>query len=348
MESGENVFPLWLRTALVRVNAGPRSRGLNRSVATALLGLAAFAGGCVSSPGARAGRAWSVPLSETVSLPMIWAPAGTFVMGSPESEPERKTDEGPQTTVTLSKGFWLGTNLVTIGQWRAVTGRGLREQRVFTGARNPDQGMGSQDDDVPMYYISWTDAMDFCQALTVREKAAGRLPDGYEYTLPTEAQWEYACRAGTTTATYAGPATPEVLEKIAWYLPTAGVGYTGPGFTVGGVLRGPRKVGGKAPNPWGFHDMAGNIWEWCADYWSPSLPGGSVADPTGPATAYAGPATAALPSTGVRNGRVNRGGSFGSAGNRERSANRASNPQTETSAYRGFRLALAPLKRTAA
>jgi formylglycine-generating enzyme required for sulfatase activity len=165
--------------------------------------------------------------------------------------------------------------------------------------------------------------MDFCRKLTVMEHAAGRLPPGYEYSLPTEAQWEYACRAGTTGPTYGNGS----LDDIAWYVKNSADGYKGKGL--GNPPAGPRDVGAKLPNKWGLHDILGNIWQWCRHWYGP-YPGGSVTDPLGPETgAY----------------RVNRGGSFGSGANDERPANRAKNPPNEDSAYRGFRIALCAVQR---
>jgi formylglycine-generating enzyme required for sulfatase activity len=291
------------------------------------------------------GRQWTIPLPGNMPFPMAWIPAGTFTMGSPDNEPGRKADESPQTTVTLTKGYWLGATEVTIGQWKAVTGQSLRDKVLqllndetlydFDGKQmkerdfmhfdknDPDKIMANEDDRLPMYFVSWNEAMDFCKKLTELERAHGRLPAGYEYTLPTEAQWEYACRAGTAGPTYSDAS----LDDLAWYVKNSFIGYTGKGL--GNPPAGPRDVGAKLANKWGMQDILGNIWEWCRDWYGP-YPGGDVTDPTGPKDGSY---------------RVNRGGSFGSGANDERSANRAKNPPNETSAYRGFRVALCAVQR---
>lgn len=302
-----------------------------------------------SSAGPPEGKQWSLPLNRHNLLDMQWVPAGAFTMGSPDAENGRKPDEGPQVAVTLTKGYWLGKTELTIGQWKAVTGESLRDHVMamlrdetiydFGGQKkklrefmnfnpsDPDKIMANENDSLPMYFVSWDDAMEFCKKLNVKEKAKGRLPEGYEYNLPTEAQWEYACRAGTTAATFAGPFVMEgrnapVLTDIAWYAGNNSINYQGK--KLGNSGAGPRNAGEKKPNAWGLQDMPGNIWEWCRDFYGPYA-GGKVTDPTGPVTGT---------------GRVNRGGSWGSGASTERSASRASNPQPEKSAYRGFRIAL--------
>jgi formylglycine-generating enzyme required for sulfatase activity len=323
-----------------------------------ILGLWIFCAGCTSVPEGslpEAGKPWSLPLDNQATLDMQWIPEGTFLMGSPESDSFAKADEKPQMRVTLTKGFWLGKTTVTIGQWKDVTGLGVRTQLLgmlhddtlydfggkqetvrdymhFSRDADPAQYLAGQSDSLPMYFVSWNDAMQFCRDLTEHERAAGRLPAGYEYNLPTEAQWEYACRAGTTNATYAGPMAVEngkapVLDDLAWYSGNSPDGYTGKGFKVGERIGGPHPVAQKQPNAWGLYDMTGNIWQWCRD-WYGSYYRGELTDPTGPPAGT---------------GRVNRGGSFGSGPGDERSANRAKNPQAEASAYRGFRLALCPV-----
>jgi formylglycine-generating enzyme required for sulfatase activity len=189
---------------------------------------------CVCVIAAQPAQARSVELGHGVSLSLAWISPGTFTMGSPPSERLRASDEGPQTRVTLTHGFWLGTTPVTVAQWQAVMGvdlRGqfskvlhddrrydfagvrqtVREYMHFSSDASPEQYLRRDCADLPMYFVSWNDAMAFCQRLTAREHAAGRLSLRYEYTLPTEAQFEYAARAGATGATYA-----PLLDEIAW------------------------------------------------------------------------------------------------------------------------------------
>jgi len=323
--------------------AGSKVKNVQMTVFYCLMALACNCGSLnkhVNSVEPVADKPWNLSLPGNTQFPMAWIPAGTFAMGTPDTEPGRKVDESPQTTVTLSKGYWLGTTEVTIGQWKAVTGQSLRDKvmkllndetlRDFDGKKmkerdfmhfdknDPDKIMANEDDQLPMYFVSWNEAMDFCRKLTEQERVKGRLPAGYEYTLPTEAQWEYVCRAGTTGPTYSDGS----LDDIAWYVKNSYMGYTGKGL--GNPPAGPRDVGAKLANKWGMQDILGNIWEWCRDWYGP-YPGGQVTDPTGPKDGSY---------------RVNRGGSFGSGANDERSGNRAKNPPNEDSAYRGFRVAL--------
>jgi len=185
----------------------------------------------------------AVPLAAQRSLSamgidMIACAGGTFSMGSRSGG----SDEQPVTTVTLSP-FWLAKTEVTQAQWEALMGS------------NPSHFKGGQ---LPVENVSWGDAMEFCRKLTERERQAGRLPTGTIYTLPTEAQWEYACRAGTT-GDYAGE-----VDAMAWYGKNSGAAT--------------HAVGTKQANAWGLHDMHGNVLEWCLDWYGPYL-GGRVTDP---------------------------------------------------------------------
>lgn len=228
-----------------------------------------------------------------LGLELVRIRAGSFTMGSPLSEAGRSDYEGPQTRVTISKAFWLGKHEVTQGQWQTVMGN------------NPSCFKGT---DLPVEEVSWEDAMDFCRRLTERERGAGRLPAGYVYTLPTEAQWEYAARAGTT-GPYGGNGN---LDDMGWYNANSG-SQTHP-------------VGGKRANAWGLYDMHGNVSEWCADWFSDSLPGGSMVDPVGP---------------GSGTNRVQRGGGSFFIAEICRSAIRGKTRVVQ-SRYLGFRLALTP------
>jgi formylglycine-generating enzyme required for sulfatase activity len=232
----------------------------------------------------------SSPASLVILAPfghLVRIPAGTFVMGSPDSEVDRSTNEAPQTTVTLSRGFWMGTYEVTQQEFSDVMGT------------NPSHFTGSLDR--PVEFLSWTDANNYCDILTQRERAAGRIPGNHVYRLPTEAEWEYACRARTTMRFSYGDDPGYVnLAAYAWYLDN-GADTTHP-------------VGGKLPNPWGLYDMYGNVWEWCQD-WLAAYPGGSVTDPV------VGSATGSNP--------IVRGGSYAYGGAICRSAKRgAMSPPT--------------------
>jgi formylglycine-generating enzyme required for sulfatase activity len=278
-----------------------------------------------------------------LGLAMQPIPAGKFLMGSPGEEPGRTVLEGPPTEVTISRPFWLGRTPVTQAQWRAVMGTDLAGQvkKYFSNDNDPARLLSGTGDEVAMYYVSWDDAAAFCAKLNDRARAEGSLPAGYEFTLPTEAEWEYACRAGTTAATYAGPVSyygsndAPRLDLIAWYAGNSSVGYEGagwdtsgwPGKQYPGGQAGVRRVGQKQPNAWGLYDMLGNVYEWCLDYASPALPGGSVVDPTGP---------------GEGLDRIIRGGSWHSAAVYCRAASRKWNGPSNGLPFIGFRLALAP------
>ena len=228
-----------------------------------------------------------------LGLELLPVAAGEFMMGSPSNEKDRGKDETLH-RVKISKPFWLGTYEVTQDQYQSLMGT---NPSYFKGGRRPVEK------------VSWNDAVSFCNKLDQQERKAGRVPPGYTYSLPTEAQWENACRAGTT-----GPYAGDSLGDLGWYSTNSGSKT--------------HDVGLKAANPWGFHDMHGNVWEWCAD-WHGSYPSGSVTDPQGP---------------GSGSGRVHRGGSWLYYARNCRSAYR----YRLTPVYRindlGFRLCLSPAK----
>ena len=245
---------------------------------------------------------------------MVWIPPGTFTMGSPDSEPVRNPWEGPQTRVTLSFGFYMGRYEVTQGEYLAVMGN---NPSYFTGDLNR-----------PVEKVNWPDAVAYCAALTARERSAGRLPAGYVYRLPTEAQWEYACRAGTTTPFHYGAALSYQMANFyggCEYPPCGGDSFCCDNPSGTNLAR-TTAVGSYAPNAWGLYDMHGNVWEWCSDWYSASLPGASVTDPQGPAT-------------GSR--RVIRSGSWYNYSTYCRSAYRYEGFPTGRSNLQGFRVVLA-------
>lgn len=242
------------------------------------------------SPTADEGRNF---LIADLKLELIWLKSGSFTMGSASDEPQRNKAEGPQTRVTLTRGYWLGKTEVTQGQYETVFGE------------NPSS-FKHAGKDAPVERVSWTDAMEFCKKLNERERASGRLPEGYAYTLPTEAQWEYAYRAGTT-AEY-----PEDADAMAWHKENSN--------------ESTHLVGLRRPNPWGLYDMAGNVLEWTYD-WYGDYPGGSVIDPKGPSRGYY---------------RTARGGSWRKELRVCRSAARSGGSQARMDYTLGFRVALSP------
>jgi formylglycine-generating enzyme required for sulfatase activity len=175
-------------------------------------------------------------------------------MGSPKTEPERRPGED-QVEVTLTKGFWIGKYEVTQGQWKQVMGAILRK---------PDVGEG---DDFPVYNINFAEATEFCRKLTELTHASGVLPKNWEFRLPTEAQWEYACRAGTTTATAFGDSLSSKQANFCGHEPYNGA-------EKGPCLKRTEKVGSYPANAWNIHDMHGNVFEWCRDWSHRRLPGG--------------------------------------------------------------------------
>ena len=247
--------------------------------------------------------AFSTPGDFENSLGMTFnlIPAGTFTMGSPDAEMGSYDWERPQHEVTLSQDFYIMTTEVTQAQWEAVMGS------------NPsyfDEGGG----DCPVEQVSWNDVQDFIAALNDMDERT--------YRLPTEAEWEHAARAGTTTAFYNGDITQEGYDPIDPNLDAIGWYYGNSGSTT-------HPVGQKQPNAWGLYDMSGNVWEWVEDDWHSSYDGA----PTDGSVWVDSPRASS---------RVLRGGGGSNLARYCRSANRGGISPSYRDRYDGFRLALSP------
>jgi formylglycine-generating enzyme required for sulfatase activity len=184
-------------------------------------------------------------IAKGITLEMMAIPGGSFVMGSPDTEPRREKNEGPQRTVNVAP-FFMGKYEVTQAQWRAVAALPKVKIDLYPFISS------FKGDDLPVEYVSWDDAIEFCARLSQLTKR--------NYRLPSEAEWEYACRARTTTAFYFGDTiTPDLVN------------YNG-NYPYGSLPKGIYRkkttaVGSFLPNAFGLYDMHGNVWEWCQDIW---------------------------------------------------------------------------------
>jgi formylglycine-generating enzyme required for sulfatase activity len=243
-------------------------------------------------------------LGNNVKMRLALIPAGKFMMGSPATELGRGSDEGPQREVTISKPFYMGAFEVTQEQYEQVMGK---NPSAFKGAKNPVEN------------VSWDEAVEFCRKLSART--------GKKVMLPTEARWEYACRAGTTTAFHTGdalkpgqanvyiPSNPGVWDTImAW------VGKSPAQKTIQMM-----PAGSFPPNGFGLYDMHGNVWEWCSDWHADSYANAKNQDPTGPDSG---------------SGRVLRGGCWDDNPPHCRSAYRDGSSPDYRYRYLGFRVAV--------
>ncbi len=268
----------------------------------------------IVSPGSRKSLPEEVTNSIGMKLKLI--PAGEFLMGSPVNEADRFDDEGPQHKVRITKPFYMGVTEVTQGQWFSVMGTKpwSGKEYVEDGADYPAIAAAlaahllrkkeyvEDGADYPAVYVGWEDVIAYCKKLSTTENKS--------YRLPTEAEWEYACRGGTTTAYSFGSST-ESLKAYAWFYDKYA-----------------HHVGTKKANLFGLHDMHGNVWEWCSDWYGSNYYGSSPAsDPPGATTGSF---------------RVLRGGCWYLSAGLCRSAFRRRFCPSVRDFYLGFRLALSP------
>jgi formylglycine-generating enzyme required for sulfatase activity len=258
------------------------------------------------------------PITNGIGMKLVLIPAGEFLMGTagttdekgPQPRPPSPAvaivvdfggtdEERPQHRVRITKPFYLGQTEVTQGQWEAVMG-----SKPWSGKKHNREGA-----DYPASYVDWNDAAEFCRKLSMRE--------GKTYRLPTEAEWEYACRAGTTTAYHFGDDESR-LSEYAWYGGTFDRGKSEKRFA--------QPVGRLKPNAWGLHDVHGNVWEWCHD-WYEKYDDGPVGDPAG---------------AEMGRYRVYRGCSWVNRGGDCRSARRSFNLPDYRKAILGLRVVMVP------
>lgn len=276
------------------------------------------------------GQSWTVALGSGREISFAWIPPGSFIMGSPEDEPGRpEYGEGPQTEVIISNGFWLGTHLVTNAQFKAFIAasgyQGGKDGHDFYLAHWDGSMIEAPDGEHhPVVYVSMEDVMAFCNWLTHVEQSAARLPEGYVFLPPTEAQWEYAARAGSRHRFIIGD-TRDDLDQIAWHSENSGRTWSRL-----------QPVGLKQANPWGLYDMLGNAAEWVIGV-DVSYPGGSVTDWNSEQTIRIMPDLLQIVQPIIR------GGSIRTPPEDMRVAHRGVSDWERSLYYVGFRVALATL-----
>lgn len=229
----------------------------------------------------------------SLGMKLCWIPPGSFTMGTPENEEGHNADREKQVDVRITQGFWIGKYEVTQGEYEGLMGS------------NPSS-FAKLGEKAPVDKVTWLQAEAFCKALTEREK--DKLPEGWAYQLPTEAQWEYAARAGEE-----GPFSGGTMEEVGW-ITTNSEGS-------------PQEVGKKKPNAWGLHDVHGNLREWCHDWMAEQMDGGR--DPEGPASG---------------NTRTIRGGCWNYPPRPARVGHRMGINPAETIYDIGFRISLGPAR----
>ncbi len=234
-----------------------------------------------------------------INMKMIWVEGGDFLMGCTSEQSDCSSDEQNVRRVTVD-GFYIGMLEVTQSQWEKVVGTSIYQQKSKADASST-YGVGP---DYPMYYVSWDEAMEFCRLLSNKT--------GRTYTLPTEAQWEYAARGGNKNegAKYAGS---NMIDAVAWYTDNSGSST--------------HIVGSKRANALGIYDMSGNVWEWCKDWYANSYVSYDTNNPVGPSSGSS---------------RVNRGGSWNYSASNCRVAYRNGNSPGYRTYNLGFRVVLLP------
>jgi formylglycine-generating enzyme required for sulfatase activity len=293
--------------ALGDCGLGTADRGLTRGSLRPSLVVAIFAlGGARASAGAEP----APPIINSIGMTLVAIPAGEFEMGSGEEDPAAGIDERPRRRVRITRPFYLGAHEVTQAQYRAVMGA----DSSWFSPTGPGRGRVAGHDTAawPADMVSWTDAAEFCRRLS--ELPAERLA-GRSYRLPFEAEWEYACRAGTDTAFSTGSILTRSRANV-----------NDRRLSLDGLTDGlPRPVGAYQPNAFGLYDMHGNVWEWCQDWYAPDY--------------YAASPSQDPPAPAAGTGRVVRGGDWFHAPSYSRSANRDFTRATRRDLGNGFRVA---------
>lgn len=235
-----------------------------------------------------------------INMKMIWVEGGSFLMGCTSEQGQCDDDEKNVRRVTVD-GFYIGMLEVTQSQWEKVMGTSVYQQRNKANSQWPMRGVGP---DYPIYYVSWEEATEFCRLLSNKT--------GRTYTLPTEAQWEYAARGGKKAdgTKYAGS---NVVDAVAWYTDKSGVTT--------------HVCGSKRATPLGIYDMSGNVWEWCKDWYESSYVSYDTNNPTGPSSGSY---------------RVFRGGSWGGNASNCRVATRSRSAPSNRFNTLGFRVVCIP------
>jgi formylglycine-generating enzyme required for sulfatase activity/predicted Ser/Thr protein kinase len=292
------------RTSLLVTPPPPRSRGAALWLGVALVCLLLLTPAILWLTRDRSRPDEPKERTNSIGMKLVFIPGGKFLMGSPDTEKDRSDDEGPQHEVEITPAFWLGATEVTTGQFRSFVEK-TQYRTEWEVANLPDtwrKNLLETTDDDPVVFVTWNDAMMFCGWLSRKE--------GEDYSLPTEAEWEYACRAGSQGPFSFGERKEDQMREHAWFLSNSKAR--------------PQRVGTKKPNPWGLFDLHGNVWEWCEDGWTDYV-AEHARNPRGDR---------------LGNNRTIRGGCWNSGMSDCRSASRRLQPRGRASADVGFRVVI--------